>query len=153
MLFPANLFSSLSWSSFQMFTEIYEIDLTRNKVFVCLQHASKIKIYIKWMNNEWKYSVLLVDFSIFCCIICIWLHLNFLYIFMTSCISSGSRGDPQRGSDPAQPQCSPAGVKSSDVPLWRLLLRLSRSDWTLPGKQRHRLSERPHLLWTQQAGG
>ncbi|XP_059211384.1 platelet glycoprotein Ib alpha chain [Centropristis striata] len=32
MLFPNNLFSSLSWSSFQIFTKIYEIDLTANKV-------------------------------------------------------------------------------------------------------------------------
>ncbi|KAK1889720.1 Platelet glycoprotein Ib alpha chain [Dissostichus eleginoides] len=32
LLFPQNLFSSLSWSSFQIFTEIYEIDLTGNKV-------------------------------------------------------------------------------------------------------------------------
>ncbi|XP_044040191.1 platelet glycoprotein Ib alpha chain [Siniperca chuatsi] len=32
LLFPSNLFSSLSWSSFQIFTEIYEIDLTGNKV-------------------------------------------------------------------------------------------------------------------------
>ncbi|XP_076580909.1 uncharacterized protein LOC143316943 [Chaetodon auriga] len=32
LLFPNNLFSSLSWSSFQIFTEIYEIDLTGNKV-------------------------------------------------------------------------------------------------------------------------
>ncbi|KAK1890581.1 Platelet glycoprotein Ib alpha chain [Dissostichus eleginoides] len=31
LLFPQNLFSSLSWSSFQIFTEIYEIDLTGNK--------------------------------------------------------------------------------------------------------------------------
>ncbi|KAF7645206.1 hypothetical protein LDENG_00208450 [Lucifuga dentata] len=32
LLFPNNLFSSLSWSSFQTFTEIYEIDLTSNQV-------------------------------------------------------------------------------------------------------------------------
>ncbi|XP_078147783.1 uncharacterized protein LOC144543532 [Centroberyx gerrardi] len=32
LLFPHNLFSSLSWSSYQIFTEIYEIDLTGNKV-------------------------------------------------------------------------------------------------------------------------
>ncbi|XP_054863369.1 platelet glycoprotein Ib alpha chain [Amphiprion ocellaris] len=32
LLFPNNLFSSLSWSSFQVFTEIHEIDLTANKV-------------------------------------------------------------------------------------------------------------------------
>uniref|UniRef100_A0AAQ6IQH1 LRRCT domain-containing protein n=1 Tax=Anabas testudineus TaxID=64144 RepID=A0AAQ6IQH1_ANATE len=32
LLFPRNLFTSLSWSSFQTFTEIYEIDLTGNKV-------------------------------------------------------------------------------------------------------------------------
>ncbi|KAM7366680.1 hypothetical protein PAMP_016095 [Pampus punctatissimus] len=32
LLFPSNLFSSLSWSSFQIFTDIYEIDLTGNKV-------------------------------------------------------------------------------------------------------------------------
>ncbi|KAM6960434.1 uncharacterized protein LKV04_022008 [Tautogolabrus adspersus] len=32
LLFPNNLFSSLSWSSFQFFTEIYEIDLTDNKI-------------------------------------------------------------------------------------------------------------------------
>uniref|UniRef100_A0A671U2R9 Platelet glycoprotein Ib alpha chain-like n=1 Tax=Sparus aurata TaxID=8175 RepID=A0A671U2R9_SPAAU len=32
LLFPNNLFSSLSWSSFQIFKDIYEIDLTDNKV-------------------------------------------------------------------------------------------------------------------------
>nr|XP_020514045.1 platelet glycoprotein Ib alpha chain-like [Labrus bergylta] len=32
LLFPNNLFSSLSWSSFQLFTEIYEIDLAGNKI-------------------------------------------------------------------------------------------------------------------------
>ncbi|XP_028260824.1 platelet glycoprotein Ib alpha chain-like [Parambassis ranga] len=32
LLFPKNLFSSLSWASFQIFDEIYEIDLTENKV-------------------------------------------------------------------------------------------------------------------------
>lgn len=32
LLFPSNLFSGLSWSSFQIFPEIYEIDLTNNKV-------------------------------------------------------------------------------------------------------------------------
>ncbi|MEQ2248943.1 hypothetical protein ILYODFUR_024341, partial [Ilyodon furcidens] len=32
LLFPYNLFSTLSWTSFQIFTEIYEIDLTANKV-------------------------------------------------------------------------------------------------------------------------
>ncbi|XP_035506582.2 platelet glycoprotein Ib alpha chain [Scophthalmus maximus] len=32
LLFPRNLFSSLSWSSFQMFEDLYEIDLTGNKV-------------------------------------------------------------------------------------------------------------------------
>ncbi|XP_029932667.1 platelet glycoprotein Ib alpha chain-like [Myripristis murdjan] len=32
LLFPQNQFSSLSWSSYQVFTEIYEIDLTGNKV-------------------------------------------------------------------------------------------------------------------------
>ncbi|KAK2863424.1 hypothetical protein Q5P01_002957 [Channa striata] len=32
LLFPKNLFTSLSWASFQTFTEIYEIDLTGNKV-------------------------------------------------------------------------------------------------------------------------
>ncbi|XP_022616607.1 leucine-rich repeat neuronal protein 2-like isoform X2 [Seriola dumerili] len=32
LLFPRNLFSSLSWSSYQSYTEIYEIDLTGNKV-------------------------------------------------------------------------------------------------------------------------
>ncbi|XP_069543779.1 platelet glycoprotein Ib alpha chain-like [Brachyistius frenatus] len=32
LLFPNNLFSSLSWSSFQIFTQIHEIDLTGNKV-------------------------------------------------------------------------------------------------------------------------
>ncbi|XP_034020176.1 platelet glycoprotein Ib alpha chain [Thalassophryne amazonica] len=32
LLFPRNLFSSLSWVSFQVFTEIYEIDLTGNQV-------------------------------------------------------------------------------------------------------------------------
>ncbi|XP_073330938.1 uncharacterized protein [Pagrus major] len=32
LLFPNNLFSSLSWSSFQMFQDIYEIDLSGNKV-------------------------------------------------------------------------------------------------------------------------
>uniref|UniRef100_A0A3B5A970 LRRCT domain-containing protein n=1 Tax=Stegastes partitus TaxID=144197 RepID=A0A3B5A970_9TELE len=32
LLFPNNLFSSLSWASFQVFTEIHEIDLTGNKV-------------------------------------------------------------------------------------------------------------------------
>ncbi|XP_015224535.1 PREDICTED: platelet glycoprotein Ib alpha chain-like [Cyprinodon variegatus] len=32
LLFPHNLFSSLSWTSFQIFTELYEIDLTANKV-------------------------------------------------------------------------------------------------------------------------
>nr|XP_020477819.1 platelet glycoprotein Ib alpha chain-like [Monopterus albus]XP_020477820.1 platelet glycoprotein Ib alpha chain-like [Monopterus albus]XP_020477821.1 platelet glycoprotein Ib alpha chain-like [Monopterus albus] len=32
LLFPGNLFSSLSWTSFQIFTDIYEIDLTGNKV-------------------------------------------------------------------------------------------------------------------------
>uniref|UniRef100_A0A3P8TTW0 LRRCT domain-containing protein n=1 Tax=Amphiprion percula TaxID=161767 RepID=A0A3P8TTW0_AMPPE len=32
LLFPNNLFSSLSWSSFQVFSEIHEIDLTANKV-------------------------------------------------------------------------------------------------------------------------
>ncbi|XP_078100762.1 uncharacterized protein gp1ba [Sander vitreus] len=32
MLFPNNRFSSLSWSSFQIFTKIYEIDLTGNQV-------------------------------------------------------------------------------------------------------------------------
>ncbi|KAF3698206.1 Platelet glycoprotein Ib alpha chain [Channa argus] len=31
-LFPRNLFTSLSWTSFQTFTKIYEIDLTGNKV-------------------------------------------------------------------------------------------------------------------------
>lgn len=36
LLFPRNLFSSLSWSSFQSFTAIYEIDLTANKVCVRL---------------------------------------------------------------------------------------------------------------------
>ncbi|XP_042368217.1 platelet glycoprotein Ib alpha chain [Plectropomus leopardus] len=32
MLFPKNLFSSLSWYSFKIFTEIYEIDLSGNKI-------------------------------------------------------------------------------------------------------------------------
>ncbi|XP_058480784.1 platelet glycoprotein Ib alpha chain [Solea solea] len=32
LLFPRNLFTSLSWSSFQVFEAIYEIDLTDNKV-------------------------------------------------------------------------------------------------------------------------
>ncbi|XP_049424270.1 SLIT and NTRK-like protein 6 isoform X1 [Epinephelus fuscoguttatus] len=32
MLFTNNLFSSLSWSSFQIFTAIYEIDLSGNKI-------------------------------------------------------------------------------------------------------------------------
>ncbi|GLD71243.1 platelet glycoprotein Ib alpha chain [Lates japonicus] len=32
LLFPRNLFSSLSWHSFLIFTEIYEIDFTGNKV-------------------------------------------------------------------------------------------------------------------------
>ncbi|XP_030017524.1 platelet glycoprotein Ib alpha chain-like [Sphaeramia orbicularis] len=32
LLFPNNIFSSLSWSSFKVFTNIYEIDLTSNKV-------------------------------------------------------------------------------------------------------------------------
>ncbi|XP_051251457.1 leucine-rich repeat transmembrane protein FLRT3 [Dicentrarchus labrax] len=32
LLFPNNLFSSVSWSSFQTFTDIYEIDFTGNKV-------------------------------------------------------------------------------------------------------------------------
>ncbi|XP_039996670.1 platelet glycoprotein Ib alpha chain [Xiphias gladius] len=32
LLFPRNLFTSLPWSSFQILTEIYEIDLTGNKV-------------------------------------------------------------------------------------------------------------------------
>ncbi|CAK6982903.1 platelet glycoprotein Ib alpha chain, partial [Scomber scombrus] len=32
LLFPSNLFPSLSWSSFQTFTELYEIDLTGNQV-------------------------------------------------------------------------------------------------------------------------
>ncbi|XP_038586430.1 platelet glycoprotein Ib alpha chain [Micropterus salmoides] len=32
LLFPSNQFSGLSWSSFQIFREIYEIDLTGNKV-------------------------------------------------------------------------------------------------------------------------
>ncbi|XP_053716435.1 platelet glycoprotein Ib alpha chain [Synchiropus splendidus] len=32
LLFPRNLFSSLSWSSFQTFSELYEIDLTGNKI-------------------------------------------------------------------------------------------------------------------------
>ncbi|KAM9335150.1 uncharacterized protein ABDE67_020108 [Symphorus nematophorus] len=36
LLFPSNLFSSLSWSSFQMFPDIYEIDLTGNKVVLRL---------------------------------------------------------------------------------------------------------------------
>ncbi|TNN64294.1 Leucine-rich repeat-containing G-protein coupled receptor 4 [Liparis tanakae] len=32
MLFPRNRFSSLSWSSFQIFTEIYELDFTGNEI-------------------------------------------------------------------------------------------------------------------------
>lgn len=32
LLFPNNLFPSLTWSSFQGFTELYEIDLTGNQV-------------------------------------------------------------------------------------------------------------------------
>ncbi|XP_060922627.1 platelet glycoprotein Ib alpha chain [Limanda limanda] len=32
LLFPRNLFSSLSWSSFKIFPDIYEIDLTGNQV-------------------------------------------------------------------------------------------------------------------------
>ncbi|XP_050928627.1 platelet glycoprotein Ib alpha chain [Lates calcarifer] len=32
LLFPGNVFSSLSWHSFMIFTEIYEIDFTGNKV-------------------------------------------------------------------------------------------------------------------------
>lgn len=48
LLFPNNLFSSLAWSSFQRFPEIYEVDLTGNQVSphpagpgcCCLTHAS-----------------------------------------------------------------------------------------------------------------
>lgn len=32
LLFPNNLFPSLTWSSFQVFTEVFEIDLTGNQV-------------------------------------------------------------------------------------------------------------------------
>lgn len=32
LLFPANRFSALSWTSFQIFSNIYEIDLTANEV-------------------------------------------------------------------------------------------------------------------------
>ncbi|KAL4008456.1 hypothetical protein ACER0C_002308 [Sarotherodon galilaeus] len=42
LLFPSNLFSSLSWSSFQVFPEIYEIDLTGNKVPEVTPTASPI---------------------------------------------------------------------------------------------------------------
>ncbi|XP_030580094.1 platelet glycoprotein Ib alpha chain [Archocentrus centrarchus] len=42
LLFPKNLFSSLSWSSFQVFAEIYEIDLTGNKVPAVTPSASPI---------------------------------------------------------------------------------------------------------------
>nr|XP_046237601.1 platelet glycoprotein Ib alpha chain [Scatophagus argus] len=42
LLFPNNLFSSLSWSSFQIFTDIYEIDLTGNKVPEVTPSASPV---------------------------------------------------------------------------------------------------------------
>ncbi|XP_014892317.1 leucine-rich repeat-containing G-protein coupled receptor 4-like [Poecilia latipinna] len=32
LLFPSNLFSSLSWTSFQVFPDLYELDLTANQV-------------------------------------------------------------------------------------------------------------------------
>ncbi|KAI3376421.1 hypothetical protein L3Q82_016442 [Scortum barcoo] len=42
LLFPSNVFSSLSWSSFQIFEEIYEIDLTDNKVPEVTPSASPV---------------------------------------------------------------------------------------------------------------
>lgn len=73
--------------------------------------------------------------------------------FHDSFMSSGSTGDPQWLSRPAQPPRPVAELEPPDVPLWRLLLSLSGSDWALPGQQHHRHSEQPHLLWTQQTGG
>lgn len=32
LLFPLNLFTALSWTSFQIFPDVYEIDLTANQV-------------------------------------------------------------------------------------------------------------------------
>lgn len=41
-MFPSNLFSRLTWSSFQVFTELYEIDLTHNKIPQVTPSASPI---------------------------------------------------------------------------------------------------------------
>lgn len=58
-----------------------------------------------------------------------------------------------RESDPAQPFGSATGVEPPHLAVWPLLLCLSWSDWTLPEQQQHGVSEWPHLLWTQKAGG
>lgn len=43
LLFPNNLFPSLTWSSFQVFTEVYEIDLTGNQV----SQASECSLWLQ----------------------------------------------------------------------------------------------------------
>lgn len=115
LLFPNNLFPRLSWSSFQVFTEVYEIDLTGNQV----SPASGC-----WPS-----------------------------LLVPTALLSGSSGDPQRGSGPAHPGGSAAGLQPPHLPPGRVLLRLSGSDRALPGEQHHPDLTQSHLQRTPQAGG
>uniref|UniRef100_UPI0037E98E27 platelet glycoprotein Ib alpha chain-like n=1 Tax=Semicossyphus pulcher TaxID=241346 RepID=UPI0037E98E27 len=67
LLFPNNLFSSLPWSSFQSLPEIYEIDLTGNKVLEVTSSDSPILPTLSVLRLGSNRLTSLSDHSFFAC--------------------------------------------------------------------------------------
>ncbi|XP_074479796.1 uncharacterized protein LOC141760669 [Sebastes fasciatus] len=67
MLFPNNLFSSLSWSSFQIFINIYELDLTGNKIPEVTSSVTPILPTLCVLRLGWNRLTSLSDGSFSAC--------------------------------------------------------------------------------------
>nr|XP_019961525.1 PREDICTED: platelet glycoprotein Ib alpha chain-like [Paralichthys olivaceus] len=76
LLFPRNLFSSLSWSSFKIFTDLYEIDLTGNQIPEVIPSAAPILPTLSVLRLGWNRLRSIPDGSFTACPALTELHLD-----------------------------------------------------------------------------